>query len=145
MSKKTTAGQAAGATTKKRISLKEPGERGLVLRLLKRIIQENGRQFLRQYAMAIVCLVLVAASTAFLAWIMRSVIDDIFVNQNRAAIVTLPIVVFLAFATRGLATYGQGVILARIGNHIVARYQRRLFAHLMALSVDSLYSHLRSF
>lgn len=136
MSKKTTAGQAAGATTKKRISLKEPGERGLVLRLLKRIIQENGRQFLRQYVMAIVCLVLVAASTAFLAWIMRSVIDDIFVNQNRAAIVTLPIVVFLAFATRGLATYGQGVILARIGNHIVARYQRRLFAHLMALSVD---------
>ena len=62
MSKKTTAGQAAGATTKKRISLKEPGERGLVLRLLKRIIQENGRQFLRQYVMAIVCLVLVAAS-----------------------------------------------------------------------------------
>ena len=122
--------------TTTKISLTKPTERGLVTGLLKRIIEENGRLFLRQYAIAIVCLVLVAASTAFLAWIMRSVIDEIFVLQNRAAIVTLPIVIFLAFTIRGLATYGQGVILARIGNNIVARYQRRLFAHLLDLSVD---------
>ncbi|NDV88322.1 ATP-binding cassette domain-containing protein [Aurantimonas aggregata] len=118
------------------MSLTKPDERGLVVRLLKRIIAENGRLFLRQYSVAIVCLVLVAATTAFLAWIMRDVIDEIFVKQNRSAIVTLPVVVFLAFAVRGLATYGQGVILARIGNNIVARYQRRLFAHLTELSVD---------
>ncbi|MCP3054097.1 ABC transporter ATP-binding protein [Aurantimonas marianensis] len=122
--------------TTNKISLTKPTERGLVTGLLRRIIEENGRLFLRQYAIAIVCLVLVAASTAFLAWIMRSVIDEIFVLQNRAAIVTLPIVVFLAFSVRGLATYGQGVILARIGNNIVARYQRRLFTHLLDLSVD---------
>ncbi|HEX2018177.1 MAG TPA: ABC transporter ATP-binding protein [Aurantimonas sp.] len=121
---------------KKSISLTKPDERGLVIRLLKRIVAENGRLFFRQYAIAIVCLVLVAASTAFLAWIMRDVIDEIFVKQNRGAIVTLPIVVFLAFAVRGLASYGQGVILARIGNNIVARYQRRLFQHLTELSVD---------
>ncbi|MBB4005475.1 MAG: ABC transporter ATP-binding protein [Aurantimonas endophytica] len=121
---------------KKSISLTKPDERGLVVRLLKRIIAENGRLFLRQYSVAIVCLVLVAGTTAFLAWIMRDVIDEIFVKQNRSAIITLPVVVFIAFAVRGLATYGQGVILARIGNNIVARYQRRLFAHLTELSVD---------
>ncbi|MEX6505949.1 ABC transporter ATP-binding protein [Jiella sp. M17.18] len=103
---------------------------------MKRIIAENGRIFVRQYAIAIACLILVAASTAFMAWIMRDVIDKIFVQQNRTAIVSLPIVVFLSFAVRGLATYGQGVILSRIGNNIVARYQRRLFAHITELSVD---------
>ncbi|WP_304363866.1 ABC transporter ATP-binding protein [Jiella sp. LLJ827] len=108
----------------------------MVVELLGRIARENGRVFIRQYAMAILCLVAVAGATAFLAWIMRDVIDKIFVQQNRAAIVSLPIIVFITFSIRGLATYGQGVILARIGNNIVARYQRRLFAHITELSVD---------
>nr|WP_244556933.1 ABC transporter ATP-binding protein [Fulvimarina manganoxydans] len=107
-----------------------------MLGLLRRILQENGRLFVREYAVAVVCLVLVAGTTAFMAWIMRDVIDEIFVQGNRAAIVSLPIVIFLAFAIRGAASYGQGVLLARIGNNIVARYQRRLFTHLTELSVD---------
>ena len=36
---------------------------------------------------------------------------------------------------RGLATYGQAVILAKIGNNLVARYQQRLFDHLMKLDI----------
>ncbi len=120
----------------KKISLKKPDDRGIVIGLLKRVMAENGKLFFRQYLLAIVCLILVAATTAFLAWIMRSVIDEIFVERNQAAIVTLPLIVFASFVVRGIASYGQGVILARIGNNIVARYQRRLFAHLTELSVD---------
>ncbi|SMC84324.1 ATP-binding cassette, subfamily B [Fulvimarina manganoxydans] len=121
---------------KPKLSLKRPESRGVMLGLLRRILQENGRLFVREYAVAVVCLVLVAGTTAFMAWIMRDVIDEIFVQGNRAAIVSLPIVIFLAFAIRGAASYGQGVLLARIGNNIVARYQRRLFTHLTELSVD---------
>jgi subfamily B ATP-binding cassette protein MsbA len=40
-----------------------------------------------------------------------------------------------AFTIRGLATYGQAVVLARIGNNLVARYQRRIFDHLMKLGI----------
>jgi len=121
---------------KKSLSLADPRERGAAFRLLKRIVAENGREHRRGYAVAIVCLVLVALSTAFLAWIMRDVIDEIFVAGNRAVLFTLPLLIFLSFAVRGFASYGQGVILARIGNDVVARYQRRLFAHLTALPVD---------
>lgn len=121
---------------KTKISLSDGQERGLVLRLLRRVFQENARDYTRQYAFAIACLVVVSAATAFLAWIMRDVIDEIFVKQNRAILFTLPLVVFLTFLVRGLATYFQGVILSRIGNNIVARYQRRLFRHITELSVD---------
>lgn len=127
---------AGGVSKKKKLSLKKASERGLVIGLVRRIMAENGRAFVGQYALAIVCLVLVAACTAFLAWIMRDVIDKIFVERNQTAIAWLSLAVFVTFAVRGIATYGQGVILARIGNNIVARYQRRLFAHLTELSVD---------
>ncbi|MEF2070800.1 ABC transporter ATP-binding protein [Consotaella aegiceratis] len=118
-------------------------ERGLVIRLLKRIVAENGREYWRLYLVAVVCLVLMSGATAFLAWIMRDVIDQIFVAQNRPMIAVLSGAVFLAFVVRGFASYGQGVILAKIGNNVVARYQRRLFAQLTELSID-FYSDNRS-
>ncbi|SKA21313.1 ABC transporter ATP-binding protein [Consotaella salsifontis] len=111
-------------------------ERGQVIRLLKRIAAENGREYLGLYSVAAVCLVLGSLSTAFMAWIMRDVIDEIFVAQNRSLLVALPFAVFVSFVVRGLSGYQQGVILERIGNNIVARYQRRLFSHLTDLSVD---------
>ena len=122
--------------TKKSLSLSEPRQRGEALHLLRRVVAENGRDHLKGYALAVVCLVTVALTTAFLAFVMRDVIDEIFVAGNRAMLFTLPFAIFMAFFLRGLASYGQGVILARIGNDIVARYQRRLFAHLTELSVD---------
>ncbi|MCW4117068.1 ABC transporter ATP-binding protein/permease [Aurantimonas sp. MSK8Z-1] len=118
------------------ISLTDPNQRGLVLRLLRRVIAENGRDYVGQYAIAIGCLVAVSLTTAFMAWIMRDVIDDIFVEQDRTVLVSLPLAVFVSFMIRGFASYGQGVILSRIGNNVVARYQRRLFAHLTELSID---------
>ena len=42
---------------------------------------------------------------------------------------------------RGVATYGQAVVLAKIGNNLVARYQQRLFDHLMKLGVGFFSEH----
>ncbi|MFD2238730.1 ABC transporter ATP-binding protein [Aureimonas populi] len=117
-------------------SLSDEHTRGEAFRLLKRIIAENGREHVRAYALAVAAMVLVAGTTAFLAWIMRDVIDEIFVAGNPAMLISLPVAVFLTFLIRGAATYVQGVVLSRIGNDIVARYQRRLFSHLTELSVD---------
>ncbi|ALN71722.1 ABC transporter ATP-binding protein [Aureimonas sp. AU20] len=126
----------ADPVKKTSLSLSEPRQRGEALQLLRRVIAENGREHIGGYAVAVACLVVVALTTAFLAWVMRDVIDEIFVAGNRAMLFTLPVAIFVAFFLRGIASYGQGVILARIGNDVVARYQRRLFAHLTDLSVD---------
>ena len=56
--------------------------------ILKRIIAENGRDHVRGYAFAIACLATVAASTAFTAWIMESVVNEAFAKQ-RADVVWL--------------------------------------------------------
>jgi subfamily B ATP-binding cassette protein MsbA len=103
--------------------------------ILKRIVAENGRDHLWGYVFAIVCLVIVALSTAFTAWIMRSVIDEAFANRRADIVWAICLSIFIAFVLRGFANYGQAVALSRIGNDIVARYQRRLYSHLMTLSV----------
>lgn len=116
---------------------------GTITSVLKRIIAENGREHAAGYAFAILCLVVVALSTAFTAWIMESVVNEAFANRRADLVWLICGAIFLAFVLRGLATYGQAVTLSKIGNNIVAVYQRRLYTHLMTLSVG-FYSESRS-
>jgi len=111
--------------------------------VLKRVIAENGRDHIRGYAFAIFCLVVVALSTAFTAWIMEAVVNEAFANQRADVVWLICGAIFIAFVLRGFATYGQSVTLSKIGNNIVAGYQRRLYHHLMSLSVG-FYSEARS-
>jgi len=104
--------------------------------LLKRVIAENGREYRWTYAFTILCLLLVAGTTAFSAWIMRDVINEIFYRGREDLIWLICGAVFAAFLIRGLASYMQAILLQRIGNDIVARYQKRVFAKLLDLGVN---------
>ncbi|EXL09194.1 ABC transporter ATP-binding protein [Aquamicrobium defluvii] len=111
----------------------EPGE---VVAVLKRIFAENGREYIGYYAFTIFCLLVSAATAGLAAWIMQPLVDDIFVAQRyeRAPLICGAIIAI--FLIRGAATYGYSVTLAKIGNNVVARYQKRVFQHLMRLGMD---------
>lgn len=109
-----------------------PGETWAVLR---RIIAENGREYRWSYVVAITCSLVVSGTTAFAAWIMSPVVNQIFYERRGDLIFAICLGIMGSFVLRGLATYGQAVTLARIGNNLVARYQRRIFDHLMKLGV----------
>ncbi|MGZ9723398.1 ABC transporter ATP-binding protein [Rhizobium miluonense] len=111
--------------------------------MLKRIIAENGRDHVWGYAIAIICLILVALSTAYIAYIMKWVIDKAFVDRNLIDAWLICGSIFAVFVARGFAGYFQSVILSKIGNNIIARYQRRIYSHLMTLSVG-FFSEARS-
>ncbi len=106
-----------------------------VVSVLKRILSENGREHIRGYVFAISCLIIVALSTAFTAWIMEKVVNEAFANRRADMVLLICGSILAAFVLRGFATYGQAVSLQKISNNIVARYQRRLYSHMMTLSV----------
>ena len=109
---------------------------GEIVSLITRILRENGRDYRGQYVFATICLIVIAATSGFYAWIMRYVIDDIFYRQRADLIVVICGAILGAFFLRGVATYFQSVTMARIGNNLIARYQARIFDHLMKLGVD---------
>ena len=116
-------------TTKNRTN---PGE---IVAVIRRILAENGRDYLWHYVFATACLIAIAASTGFVAWIIRPIVDELFYKQRYERVPLICGAVILAFVIRGLATYGQSVTLAKIGNNLVARYQKRIFDHLLRLGV----------
>jgi subfamily B ATP-binding cassette protein MsbA len=107
-----------------------------IVGVLKRVASENGRDYVWHYALAAAFLLAIAGTTAFTAWIMRDVVNKIFYEQRSDLIVLICLSIVAAFVVRGIATYGSAVVLAKVGNNLIARYQRRMFDHLMKLGMD---------
>ena len=100
-------------------------------RIYARLMRENATAYWRGYASGASLLLLVAGSTAALAWIMRDVINVLTKGEDSGRIAITAVLVTVIFSLRGLATFGSALILARAGNRIVATLQKRLADHLL--------------
>ena len=106
------------------------------LPLLRRLFVENVREHVPGYLAAFGCMALVAASTGGSAWIMKDIINRIFIERDEAMVWLIAGAVVSIYAIKGLSSYGQEVILTRIGNAIIASLQRRIYDRLLGQTLD---------
>jgi len=99
--------------------------------LVRRLLLEQAAGQWRRYALAFGMMMVAAASTALGAYLIGDVINQAYVHKNLSGIIILALVTAALFTIKGLATYGQALMLARIGNRIIAENQRRMFARLL--------------
>ncbi len=105
-------------------------------RVIRRMMSENLRDYRKNYAIAIAASLIVGGSNGALAWLMKPMIDKIFYEQKLSLVWVICGSILVIFLLRGLSGYVQSVELAKIGNNLVARYQKRIFDHLMRLGMD---------
>lgn len=103
--------------------------------IVPRLLVTDGRKHAWRYARAFLMMALVAGCTALSAWLMKDVVNKIFVDGNYTAIWVLGFTLLGLFTVKGLATYGQTITLSRIGNRIIADYQRRMYDTLLAQGI----------
>ncbi|MAM94594.1 ABC transporter transmembrane domain-containing protein [Parvibaculum sp.] len=101
------------------------------LAIIRRLFAENVRNHIPGYTAAFICMGFVAATTGASAWIMKDVINRIFVNREAGMVAVIAGAVVAIYTIKGFSTYGQQLLLQRIGNNIVATLQKRVFAHLL--------------
>ena len=99
--------------------------------LIRRLLAEQAMGQWRRYAVAFALMAVSAAATALCAYLIGDVINAAYVDKNLPAIIGIAALTATIFAIKGIATYGHSVMLARIGNRIVALNQRRLFESLV--------------
>lgn len=104
--------------------------------IVPRLIKTDGRRHAWRYARAFFFMAVVAGTTAFSAYLMKDVVNKIFVEGRVSAIWGLGFTLIAIFTIKGFATYGQVVTMARIGNRIIADYQRRMYDALLAQGVS---------
>ena len=103
--------------------------------LVKRLLKESVRPYLKWIGFALVGMVFVAGATAAMAWLMKPVINDVFVAKNKEFLLPISIAVLVTFAIKGFANYAQSVIMHYVGQRIITDTQHRLYGHLTRMDL----------
>jgi ATP-binding cassette subfamily B protein len=99
--------------------------------MVRRLLLEQGLARWPQYAFAFFLMAIVAGCTALPAYLISDFVNTAYLSHSFDTVVFLGVVTMLTFLVKGVADYGQRVILSRIGNSIVAENQRKLFDKLL--------------
>jgi len=103
--------------------------------ILRRLLTDQGSKHWKGYASAFAMMGLIALTTALSAWIIGKIINEVFVGRRLAAVWEITAAIVVIYTIKGFATYGQQVILSRVGNSIVADVQRRIFSQMLRMEV----------
>ena len=99
--------------------------------LVGRLLRVYVRPYLGIIVGALACGVVVAAATGAFTQLIKPIIDDIFGAKNEEMLWPIAIAALLVFVAKGLATYGQAVLMSLVGHRVVADLQHALFARLV--------------
>ncbi|HQN17592.1 MAG TPA: ABC transporter transmembrane domain-containing protein, partial [Syntrophobacteraceae bacterium] len=97
---------------------------------------EIARLHWRRTAIAMVCMLGVAACTAASAYLIKPVLDEIFIDKKSDMLKILPFLVLMLFLVKGLCSWGQGYLMSYVGNKIVLDLRQQLYDHLQTLSLS---------
>ncbi len=90
--------------------------------------------------MAVACMAVFAGTTAFSAYLMEPIVNDVFGAKDEDMLWWVAIAVTLTFLFKGLANYGQSVLMAFVGLRIIADNQNRLYRHLIGMDLGFFHS-----
>jgi subfamily B ATP-binding cassette protein MsbA len=103
--------------------------------LIRRLLADHALRHRKLYIAAFLMMGVAAACTALSAYLLGDVVNQAYVHKNFHALLIVGVAAFGLFALKGAATYGQQVIMMRIGNRIVADNQRRMFDKLLTENI----------
>ena len=93
---------------------------------IKRLFMESFPKHKYRYLAAFIFMVIGAVTTAASAWIMRDVVNEIFLARRKEMVLPIALFIVVVYFIKGAATYCHSVILARVGTAIVADIQKRV-------------------
>ena len=110
--------------------------------LATRLVHEHLAPYKYRFGQACFFMLLTAASTAALPFLLKPVMDDVFTSSDPKLLFTFCGAVLAAFVIKGFASYGETVTMTRIGQSIISDIQNRVLAHMMSLDLE--YFHKRN-
>ncbi len=94
------------------------------------------RDYWGRFLLVAVGMVMVAGGTGAMTYLIRPILNDIFVARDRQMLMLLPPLVILAYLALGVGKYVQAYHTAYVGEDVVRRLRDQLLGHLLDLDLD---------
>ena len=104
-------------------------------KLYKRILGYS-RPYFGLIALGIILASVISAMNGAIAWLVKPVLDDIFLAKSMTMLKLLPLAVVLIYLIKGAAGYGQACIMRAVGQKIITRLRYELYEHINSMSMS---------
>jgi subfamily B ATP-binding cassette protein MsbA len=91
--------------------------------IYKRLYNDYSKQYLNKILLAAFFSILVAGSTSSIAWLLDPAIKKLFIERDQSLIFLIPLLIIIAFATKGLSLYFAKVTMINVGEEIKKKLQ----------------------
>jgi len=93
------------------------------------------RPYRTRFVAAFACSGLVALLSAVYAWMVKPVLDGIFIEKNEELLLILPLALLGVAVLKAVLSYGVGYLMAYVTNRVIADIRQELFQHLIRMPV----------
>ena len=100
--------------------------------ILKRLFSEYTKKHLKKILISVFFATLVAGSTASIAYLLDPAIKKIFIEKDQSLLIIIPILIVVAFATKGLSLYIAKVLMIGVSEEVRKDLQCDMLNNLIA-------------
>tara|TARA_B110001452_G_scaffold114347_1_gene94867 strand:- start:8007 stop:9746 length:1740 start_codon:yes stop_codon:yes gene_type:complete len=99
--------------------------------ILKRLFFEYTQKHLKKIVLSVFFSLLVAGSTSSIAYLLDPAIEKIFIEKDQTLILIIPILIIVAFTTKGLSLYIAKVLMIGVAEEVRKNLQCDMLANLI--------------
>lgn len=89
-----------------------------------------------EFFIAIVGMILSSSGTAISAYLVKPILDEIFINKDKDLLYLLPYAIIIVYTLKEAGRYAQAYYTSYIGQDIIRRFRDRVLANLLLLDMD---------
>ena len=101
------------------------------IQILKRLYNDYTKKYLNKILVTVFFTLLLAASTSSVAYLLDPAIKHLFIEQKTSLVLIIPLLIVLAFATKGASLYLAKVIMIGVSENVRRDIQIDMFSALI--------------
>tara|TARA_B100001121_G_scaffold244526_1_gene219265 strand:+ start:495 stop:2234 length:1740 start_codon:yes stop_codon:yes gene_type:complete len=91
--------------------------------LYKRLYRDYSKKYLDKIIISAIFSILVAGSTSSIAWLLDPAIKKLFIEKDKSLLIFIPLMIVVAFTTKGLSLYFAKATMIGVGESIKKKLQ----------------------
>ena len=106
--------------------------------ILKRLYKEYVKRHLKKIFIALILSLIVAGSTTGIAWLLDPAVKKIFIEQNEIFAWSIPLLIVVAFSSKGLSLYFARINIIRVGEEVAGALQKKVANNILTSDIQTL-------
>ena len=109
-----------------------------LINILKRLYREHIKRYFKRIILSLVLSLIVAGSTSATAWLLDPAVKKIFIDKDQTFAWLIPILIVLAFTSKGVSLYFARLNIIKVGNRIAGELQKKIAKIIILSDLETL-------